>query len=513
MSVSHKYNQAFLEKNSADACEILTDILEKDFKITRFGWKEDARWRIQGAGVCANCPTSHIYYDEFLICADVAHILAAEICVCIRDVRSKQREFDTRFFYENELSNMCHAIRTPLNGIFHLSDIDTLLENKENLHSNLAHLRSACTTLVENLMDVVDYLKLKNNTLLFDKSTFDVIAALRDCIERANKHIDLNVSPNVPPMMHGDAMRIRQIFMGMLAYDVVSLIVDTSEDVDDDTHRVKFLFEVKDAAGKLSFLKNSADIILSTGATEDIQMRVAYRITYMLSLRMGGHIQVQAGHDVYYVVIVLPMRECAPNLPRISIALLGCDDFAKTITESKEYNVTVDAYSTIDDAESAAASVDAVIVADDIDVNLIKKYSATHLCETVTTVARRPIEFLRDVYRHIHGKTRLLLVEDDKINCLVMKQILKKFDFVVDIAMTGRDAIGLIEKKEYDIYLLDIRLPDISGQEVAKYIQKKGRTSTKVIGITAQLLHDHGMFDRVLYKPINIAELTEAIRG
>ncbi len=535
MSVSHKYNSLFTSDED-DPLNGLANILA-ELKIARFGWKEGTHWRIHGATTCDECgddyAPSHIHYGEFLICADVTPAVAAEICVCIRDVRSRQRESDTKKFYENELSNMCHAIRTPLNGIFHLSDINNLLgddDQKENLHNNLSHLRNACTTLVENLMDIVDFLKLSNNTLQFDAATFDLPAALRDCMRRASRtDIDLNISPNVPSSMYGDAMRVKQIFNGMFAYDVVSLTVDTTADICDDicVHRVKFLFEVKDDTGGLSFLVDCAanpmadpaanlGVDVTAATTEDIQARIAFRLIYMLAMRMGGSVHVRPGGvpppggSTYIVVIVLPLQEHAPNLPCISIAILGNDsDLAETLASSSEYNVNVNVF----DIDAPSQHMDAIVVLENTCEHVEKKYSGTSARPLIVdgARARRSDEFLRDVYTHVRGRQRLLLVEDDKINCIVMKQILGKFNFEVDIATSGEDAIALIEKKEYNIYLLDIRLPGMSGQEIAKYIRDRAATKPKIIGVTAQLLECHDGFDRILYKPINISELTSAL--
>ena len=86
---------------------------------------------------------------------------------------------------------------------------------------------------------------------------------------------------------------------------------------------------------------------------------------------------------------------------------------------------------------------------------------------------------------------KVLLVDDDSVNRLLGKTILEKFSCHFDIANNGKEAISLLDKNKYDIVLLDIHMPDISGVEVAKYLRfKKQDTKTKVIAVTAAVMKD-----------------------
>ena len=69
----------------------------------------------------------------------------------------------------------------------------------------------------------------------------------------------------------------------------------------------------------------------------------------------------------------------------------------------------------------------------------------------------------------------ILLVEDVELNVVVAKSILEKQGHYVDVAMNGEQAIQLFEKNTYDIVFLDIKLPDMSGFDIAYYLRKKLR--------------------------------------
>ncbi len=81
-------------------------------------------------------------------------------------------------------------------------------------------------------------------------------------------------------------------------------------------------------------------------------------------------------------------------------------------------------------------------------------------------------------------KHRILVVDDEEsITYLVKTELEDLPEFEVDTALSGSDAINLIQSKVYDIVLLDIKMPRISGVEVLKYI-KEHAPATQVIMLT-----------------------------
>ena len=103
---------------------------------------------------------------------------------------------------------------------------------------------------------------------------------------------------------------------------------------------------------------------------------------------------------------------------------------------------------------------------------------------------------------------KVLLVDDDSVNLLLGKAILEKLSCSLEIANNGNEAISKLDKGKYDIILLDIYMPDISGIEVAKYLRKKKKDKdTKILALTAAAVKDDIMkfrkngIDDYLIKP------------
>lgn len=119
------------------------------------------------------------------------------------------------------------------------------------------------------------------------------------------------------------------------------------------------------------------------------------------------------------------------------------------------------------------------------------------------------------------NKMKILLVEDHPANRALLGSILAGAGFNYDGAASGERALHLFELKRYECVLLDLRLNDISGFEVAdkmgKIMEAKG-FKTRVIAITAfpdvtlnEKIKNHKVIERVLYKPLKSVELIKIL--
>lgn len=65
-----------------------------------------------------------------------------------------------------------------------------------------------------------------------------------------------------------------------------------------------------------------------------------------------------------------------------------------------------------------------------------------------------------------------MLVDDNRLNLRVEKEILEKVGLYVDTVQNGQEALFMIKETKYDLILLDVRMPDMNGYELAKNIRK-----------------------------------------
>jgi two-component system aerobic respiration control sensor histidine kinase ArcB len=109
----------------------------------------------------------------------------------------------------------------------------------------------------------------------------------------------------------------------------------------------------------------------------------------------------------------------------------------------------------------------------------------------------------------------ILLVEDIELNVMVAKALLEKLEQKVDVAMTGEDAIQQVRNHQYDLILLDIQLPDMTGFDIAKALADENLVGdTKIVALTANVIKtredylNNGMQD-VISKPVKKSRVIE----
>lgn len=113
----------------------------------------------------------------------------------------------------------------------------------------------------------------------------------------------------------------------------------------------------------------------------------------------------------------------------------------------------------------------------------------------------------------------VLLVEDIELNVIVALSVLEKMGNSVDVAMTGQEALDMFKLGEYDLVLLDIQLPDMTGLDISRKLtsQFKAEDLPPLVALTANVLKDKGEYlaagmDDVLSKPLSVPALTAMIK-
>lgn len=84
---------------------------------------------------------------------------------------------------------------------------------------------------------------------------------------------------------------------------------------------------------------------------------------------------------------------------------------------------------------------------------------------------------------------RVLLVEDNPINALLARTLLKREGAEVDRAASGQEALAAVAAATYDLILMDLRMPDLSGVEAARELRARGVT-TPIVALTADAFED-----------------------
>ena len=111
---------------------------------------------------------------------------------------------------------------------------------------------------------------------------------------------------------------------------------------------------------------------------------------------------------------------------------------------------------------------------------------------------------------------KILIAEDNDSNFVLMSYILKKY-YQLERAKNGQEAVEMVDKNQYDIVLMDIKMPVMNGLEATKAIKEK-HPDLPILALTAnafdsdrQLAMDAGCND-FLSKPVSSEECLETIK-
>ncbi len=127
------------------------------------------------------------------------------------------------------LSTMSHEIRTPMNGILALTELALMADLEETTRAHLEIVRGSADSLLAIINDILDFSKLESDRMHLDSVAFDPRQAVSEALAplsiRASSKgltLDVAVAPEVPQIVIGDPVRLRQILLNLVGNGVKS---------------------------------------------------------------------------------------------------------------------------------------------------------------------------------------------------------------------------------------------------------------------------------------------------
>ena len=114
-----------------------------------------------------------------------------------------------------------------------------------------------------------------------------------------------------------------------------------------------------------------------------------------------------------------------------------------------------------------------------------------------------------------------LVAEDNRFNQVVVRNLLRRIDIDVDVAENGHEALAMLERGDYDLVFMDVRMPEMNGYEATARIRGRDDhlADIPILAVTADATRsdrrkclDAGM-NHHLSKPLRLAEVVKAVRS
>ncbi|MBQ6352258.1 MAG: amino acid permease, partial [Lentisphaeria bacterium] len=376
-------------------------------------------------------------------------------------------------------STINHDIRTPLNAIIGYSQMLKLgFRQEEDREQALNSMIDGSRSLLRFVNDLIDFARLEDGRLEFEPKPTDCGSLLHDFVDffreaKRIQAIELRCRADDMPTVLIDPKRIRQILFH-LTDNAAKFTRKGFVEL-----RVSFVLGADGAAGTLRFEVEDTGI----GIGEEDLKRIA-----------SPYVQVEAKHSRHGGTGI-GVALCR----KLADAMGGELSIASVLGQGSVFTVTL----------NDVRVTDAAPVADHDQL--------LELLTAARSGARCPAPDVRAEAKEAPAAAskRVLIVDDQKVNLMVLKAMLKKLG-ISDVAMAkdGREALDLLTSSTapFDLVLTDMWMPIMDGEGLVRTIRADGRFAAIPVHVVTADTEMQGKyaeigFDGIMLKPVTVNKL------
>ena len=321
------------------------------------------------------------------------------------------------------LSQMSHEIRTPINAILGMNELIIREYDDDNLLKYSHNIKSAGNTLLSLINDVLDFSKIEAGKMELYNVEYDLAGTIAELIsmvdERArNKGLDLQITVNeeMPHLLYGDNVRLKQIILNILT-NAIKYTEKGSIHMDVDYISSGHL----DINGTIGLKISVSDT--GIGIRDEDMTRLFSPFERLEEVRNRNVEGTGLGMSIVQKLLALMNSE-----------LMVRSEYGKGSTFSFTVQQETRSWDPIGDFH-----------------------------ETYEKMIKS-----EDNYRQLFEapEAKILIVDDNEINLVVTKSLIQDTKIQIVTATSGKEALKICDEQEFDLLLIDHRMPGMDGMEM-----------------------------------------------
>jgi signal transduction histidine kinase/CheY-like chemotaxis protein len=554
---------------------------ERDESLVAFFRKLNCGWYV-GIGIPSGVYYQNTYLRIFILSALGFIFMIALNYLLLQISGAKKRADEENKNKSSFLARMSHEIRTPMNAILSLAEIILRKNPTKDIRDQILIIKQSGVTLLALINDILDFsqfeagggLRLESKKYEFAPLINDVVNVI--CTRLEGKSIDFFVSAdgNIPAVLEGDEIRIRQLLINLLNNAVKytktgSISLDVTMKMY-DSKRICLYFKITDTgigikAKDIKTLFNEFTRVdpERNAGVEGTGLGLA--IANSICQAMGGEITVSSVYErgsIFTASVIQSFdddkRSASVDSAELKKTLVFEDrpfhlKYLKTAFENLKITASykTDIEEVTRDLERNSydfAFVPAKYATECIRVwgkrsgngrLIVMAETRDNTAFDNTATLLLPVYSLRlmDILNGASKNTDqdeckpdfiapsayALVVDDIITNVMVAEELLQFHELQVDTCTSGGEALDLARKNRYDLIFMDYMMPEMDGLETARRIRIMGDEDpyyrkVPIIVLTADILPEHrqmffqnGLND-FLGKPIEMKKLCDILR-
>jgi signal transduction histidine kinase/CheY-like chemotaxis protein len=337
------------------------------------------------------------------------------------------------------LANMSHEIRTPLNGILGLTEIMLGEESaREPHHKYLEIIRDSGKNLSKLINDILDFSKIESGKLQLENIRFNFnevislnITPYKFLAEQKGLALSYQIDESIPKEVMGDPTRLSQIITNLIG-NAIKFTEEGSVDI------------------TFSLLSNRNGEAVIQGIVKDTGIGIR-----------------KEKEDLIFQSFTQADEAVTRKFGGTGLGL----SIVKSLLQQMKGDIAV--HGPVDPVRNRGSAFTFTIA--------LKLPEKPSIVRPAMTFTQEKLIFKKPVH--------ILIVDDNKVNLLVAKKMIKKFSAEVTTIESGIEAIDLIKTHSYDLVLMDIQMPELDGYETTMAMRKMNYTRP-IVALSANAYSD-----------------------